>query len=73
MGAYAPTHTIFLIYWYGWMAAPILILLPLVAWARVSAKGHSPWQTVVGACLGLIIAVGVLYGYGFSPFIGQIY
>jgi len=52
---------------------PLLVLLLLVAWARVSAKGHSAWQTVVGASIGLIIAVIVLYGYGFLPFAGQIH
>jgi hypothetical protein len=61
-----------MVYLYGWVAAPLLLLLPLVTWARVSANGHSFWQTVVGACLSLVITISVLYGYGFLPFIGQI-
>ena len=61
-----------MVYLYGWVAAPLLILLPLVTWARVSAKGHNVWQTVVGASLSLIITINVLYGYGFLPFVGQI-
>ncbi len=61
-----------MVYLYGWVAAPLLILLPLVTWARVSAKGHNVWQTVVGASLSLIITISVLHGYGFLPFVGQI-
>lgn len=62
-----------LIYLYGWVAVPLFALLPLVTWARVSAKGHSAWQTVVGATLGLTITALVLYGSGFFPFVGKIY
>ncbi|MCE1254786.1 MAG: hypothetical protein LWX83_14720 [Anaerolineae bacterium] len=59
-----------LVYFFGWWAAPLLLLLPLVTWARVAAKGHSAWQTVVGAGMSLAITVSVLYAYGFSPFSG---
>ena len=62
-----------LIYLYGWMASPLLALLPLVTWARVMAKGHTTWQMIVGAALSLTIAVAVLYVYGFSPFTGHLY
>ncbi len=62
-----------LIYLYGWIASPLIALLPLVTWARVMAKGHNAWQTVVGAVLSLMIAVIVLYAYGFSPFAGHLY
>ena len=40
---------------------------PLTTWARVSAKGHDVWQTVVGALLSLGIAGLVLWAYGFLP------
>jgi hypothetical protein len=62
-----------LIYLYGWMASPLLALLPLVTWARVMAKGHTTWQMIVGAALSLSIAVAVLYVYGFTPFTGHLY
>lgn len=62
-----------LIYLYGWMASPLLALLPIVTWARVMAKGHSTWQMIVGATLSLAIAVAVLYVYGFTPFTGHLY
>lgn len=61
-----------MVYLFGWVSAPLLLLLPLVTWARVSAKGHNIWQTVVGGCLSLMITICVLYFYGFTPFAGQI-
>ncbi len=59
-----------MVYLFGWWASPLLLLLPLVTWARVAAKGHSAWQTVVGASMSLAITVTVLYAYGFLPFSG---
>lgn len=62
-----------LVYLYGLVAAPLIALLPLVTWARVAAKGHNAWQTVVGAGLSLTIGVGVLWAYGFAPFSGLLW
>lgn len=62
-----------MIYLFGLIAAPLLALLPLVSWARVRAKGHNTWQTVVGAILSFTISIGVLWAYGFSPFIGNVH
>ncbi len=56
-----------LIYLFGLVATPLLALIPLTTWARVSAKGHDVWQTVVGALLSLGIAGLVLWAYGFLP------
>lgn len=56
---------------YGFWAAPLVALLPLVSWARVTAKGHTLWQTVVGAGLSFIITIQVLFAYGFQPFSGM--
>jgi hypothetical protein len=61
-----------MVFLFGWLAAPLLVLLPLVTWARVSAKGHNVWQTVVGASLSLVITIIVLFSFGFLPFAGQI-
>lgn len=61
-----------MIFLYGVIATPLLALLPLVAWARLAAKGHNFWQTVVGAALSGVIAVCVLLAFGFSPFSGWI-
>jgi len=56
-----------LVYLYGLIAAPLLALLPLVAWARVAAKGHNVWQAVVGALLSLGLTFLILWIYGFMP------
>ncbi|MEN6408352.1 MAG: hypothetical protein ABFD44_01405 [Anaerolineaceae bacterium] len=62
-----------MMYLYGLVAVPLLALLPLVTWARLAAKGHSFWQTVVGAVLSLCISVGVMWAYGFQPLMGVIH
>ena len=62
-----------MIYIYGLFAAPLLVLLPLVTWARLAARGHSFWQTVVGATLSGVISVVVLRAFGFSPFLGMVW
>ena len=56
-----------LIYLFGLIATPLLALIPLTTWARVSAKGHDVWQTVVGAVMSLGITGLVLWAYGFLP------
>lgn len=62
-----------LIYLHGLIAAPLIALIPLTTWARVSAKGHDVWQTVVGALLSFGITALVLWLYGFLPFTGGLY
>mgnify|MGYP000886993655 CR=1 FL=1 len=70
-GVSGPVAT--MIYIYGIIATPLLVLLPLVTWSRLAAKGHSFWQTVVGATLSGVISISVLWAYGFSPFAGLIW
>ena len=41
-------------------AAPLLLLVPLVAWARVKVGAHTVAQTVMGAVAGSAITLGVL-------------
>jgi hypothetical protein len=62
-----------MIFIYGVIATPLLLLLPLVTWARLAAKGHNFWQTVVGAVLSGVISVSVLWVFGFTPFNGLIW
>ena len=62
-----------MIFLYGVIATPLLALLPLVTWARLAAKGHNFWQTVVGALLSGIISVSVLWVFGFAPFSGLVW
>lgn len=61
-----------MIYLFGAVATPLLALLPLITWARMAAKGHNFWQTVVGATLSSLISVVVLWGLGFIPFAGML-
>lgn len=61
-----------LIFFFGWIALPSLLLLPLVSWARVSAKGHDRKQIWVGAALSMVITLAVLSLFRFSIFSGTI-
>ncbi len=62
-----------MIYIFGVIATPLLALLPLTIWARLAAKGHNLRQTVVGAVLSGVISVGVLWAFGFTPFVGLVW
>jgi len=62
-----------MIYIYGIIATPLLVLLPLITWARLAAEGHNFWQTVVGATMSGLIAIGVLWAFGFPPFLGVVW
>jgi hypothetical protein len=62
-----------LVYFYGFIATPLLALLPLVTLARLFAKGHDVWQTVVGSAMSLSITILVLRLYGFLPLSGLLY
>jgi hypothetical protein len=62
-----------MIYIYGLVATPLLVLLPLITWARLAAEGHNLWQTIVGATMSGLIAIGVLWAFGFPPFQGVVW
>jgi hypothetical protein len=62
-----------MVYIFGLAATPLLLLLPLVTWARMAARGHNFWQTVVGGVLSMVITLAVLYYYGFKPFKGLLW
>jgi hypothetical protein len=62
-----------MIYIYGLVATPLLVLLPLITWARLAAEGHNLWQTVVGATMSILISIGVLWVFGFPPFQGVVW
>jgi hypothetical protein len=62
-----------MIYIYGLAATPLLVLLPLITWARLAAEGHNLWQTIVGATMSGLIAIGVLWAFGFPPFQGVVW
>jgi membrane-associated phospholipid phosphatase len=50
----------------GLAAAPLLLLIPLVAWARVKVGAHTVLQTVAGGVTGVIITVGAMRLLGLS-------
>lgn len=37
-----------IIFWYGWQWWPILLIVPLVGWARVVRRDHTVGQVIVG-------------------------
>ena len=49
---------------YGSIAAATVVLIPLIAWARIELKHHSPAQVVAGALLAAFIVVVVFYLLG---------
>lgn len=51
-----------LVYAFGPGAAVMYLALPLVAWARLYRKKHTPAQLVAGALAGLAITGAVLWG-----------
>jgi membrane-associated phospholipid phosphatase len=49
---------------YGAMVAWTFVLLPVVAWARLELRLHTPAQVAVGAVLAAVIIIGVCRGLG---------
>lgn len=49
---------------YGAAAAWTVLLIPLVTWARITLKQHTPLQAGLGAILAAGIVTGVFWGYG---------
>lgn len=53
-----------LIILYGWIAAVTVLVIPLIAWARIELAYHSLAQVVTGALLATLIVVVVFYLFG---------
>ncbi|MBZ0307888.1 MAG: hypothetical protein K8I82_17600 [Anaerolineae bacterium] len=62
-----------MVYLYGLVATPLILLIPLVTAARLMAKGHDVWQTIVGASLSVGTTIFVLAVYQFPIFAGQVF
>jgi len=45
----------------GVVAAPALLLVPVVAWARVKVGAHTPLQTLAGGASGALITLATLF------------
>lgn len=50
----------------------LLFLIPLLAWARVKMKEHTPLETVIGSTLGIVITL-VVYAISKQFFMSLIY
>jgi hypothetical protein len=46
---------------WGYIVLPIVLIIPLVAWARYSLKQHTLYQLAAGFGLAVIISVPILY------------
>ncbi len=59
-GAAIGAFTALLLIVIGWGAVPILLIVPVVAWARVHLRRHTPAQAIAGIALGGFITWSVL-------------
>lgn len=50
---------------YGWIATAGVVLVLLIAWARLALRQHSLAQVVAGAVLAALITVAAFYLFGF--------
>lgn len=50
----------------GIAASPLLLLIPLVAWARVRVGAHTAMQAVAGAVVGVVVSVAMVYLVGIT-------
>jgi len=49
---------------YGYFALPVVALVPLVFWARLVLKKHTPAQLAAGSLLAVSVALGVFWSFG---------
>lgn len=54
-----------LLLYFGPLAAPFVMSVPLIAWSRLHLRRHTLAQTVAGASLGILILTPTLFFYGF--------
>lgn len=62
--AFVTAMVVILFIFYGFMSTASVVLIPLVAWARIKLENHSLAQTVTGALLGTVVLVTVFYLFG---------
>lgn len=53
--------SVFMVFVFGTSALPALLMIPLVAWARIHTHSHSLWQTVAGTVTGTSFISTMLY------------
>jgi len=62
--AFVAASVTVLVILYGWIAAVTVVLVPLIAWARIGLEHHSLAQVATGALLAALIVVVVFYLFG---------
>jgi membrane-associated phospholipid phosphatase len=65
-GAAVSSLAVFLCGVYGAAAAPLLLTIPLVAWARLRLRRHTLWQMVCGSLAGAAFTLGLLSAVSIS-------
>lgn len=55
------------IYLNGWSAIISLATIPLVMWARLERKKHTPKQAIGGMIVALLVTITVFYIFNFTP------
>lgn len=65
--AFVAASVTVLIILYGFIAAVTVVLVPLVAWARVKVGHHSLAQVVIGAFLAALIVTMVFHLFNLGP------
>jgi membrane-associated phospholipid phosphatase len=55
----AATTTVMVAGYYAW---PVMLLVPLVGWARIRLKRHTLQQVIYGSLLGALIGLIMVYG-----------
>ncbi|GAC1383750.1 MAG: hypothetical protein NVS4B8_05930 [Herpetosiphon sp.] len=58
-GAAIALATILAVKLLGSSAAPLLLFIPLVGWARCTLGRHTRWQVIMGTLLGILMAVWI--------------
>ncbi len=53
--------SVFMVAALGWSMSPVLIMVPLVAWARIRTHSHSFWQTFAGVLTGTFFILVAWY------------
>ncbi|HKJ27847.1 MAG TPA: hypothetical protein VJ965_09435 [Anaerolineales bacterium] len=53
--------SVFMVASLGWGMSPVLVMVPLVAWARIRTRSHSFWQTIAGILTGTTFILATWY------------
>lgn len=48
---------------YGLLLAPVFLFIPLVSWARIKTKNHTPREVVAGGIVGFLLTIAVYIAF----------